>query len=217
MSSEHGTMHIEHHIEPALLLAYASGAADEPASLVVATHLALCAECRRAVADAEATGGVFLEDVPAEALAANSLDKVLARLNGQEQKKPARPAGVTPEPLRSYLGGEVTDVNWRHIRGGLSDFTIMKRGKSVARLLKATANTAVYEHTHKGEEVTLILTGGLTDHTGDYHRGDVQTMTDEYHVPTALPGEDCIVLAVTTAPLRFRNWRAQLFAKWKRF
>jgi putative transcriptional regulator len=216
MSTQHRA-HIEHHIEPELLLDYASGAADEPASLVVATHLALCAQCRAAVSDAEAAGGVFLEDAPMESVAENSLDKVLARLNGQEQKKAARPAGITPEPLRSYLGGEVTDINWRHLRGGLSDFTIMKRGKSVARLLKATPNTAVYEHTHKGEEVTLILTGGLADHTGDYHRGDVQTMTDEYHVPTALPGEDCIVLAVTTAPLQFRSWQAQIFAKWKRF
>ena len=42
-------------------------------------------------------------------------------------------------------------------------------------------------------------------------------MTNEYHVPTALPGEDCIVLAVTTAPLKFRTLSAQLFAKWKRF
>jgi len=210
-------MSINHHLEDALLLAYASGTADEPTSLVVATHLSLCAECRRAVADAESAGGVFLEDAGAQALDAKSLDAVMARLDTQEQRKPMRAAGVTPEPLRSYLDGEVTDVNWRRIAGGLSDFRIMKRGKSVARLLKATPGTYVYEHTHKGEEVTLILTGGLTDHTGDYHRGDVQTMTDEYHVPTALPGEDCIVLAVTTAPLKFKDPRAQLFAKLKRF
>ncbi|HEX2590831.1 MAG TPA: ChrR family anti-sigma-E factor [Rhizomicrobium sp.] len=217
MSTEHATTQIEHHIEPALLLAYASGATDEPASLIVATHLALCAECRRTVADAEAAGGVFLEDAPPAAVEASSLDRVLARLNGQEIRKAAKPVGITPEPLRSYLGAEVTDVDWRHLAGGISEYRIMQRGRSVVRLLKARPSSFVYEHTHKGEEVTLILTGGLTDHTGAYHRGDVQTMTNEYHVPTALPGEDCIVLAVTTAPLRFRDWRAQLFAKWKRF
>lgn len=210
-------MSIAHHPEEALLLAYAAGSTDEPASLVVATHLALCGGCRRAIAEAESAGGVLLEDAQPQAVDANSLDAVLARLDAQEQRKPTRARGVTPEPLRSYLGGELADVNWRHLAGGLWDFRIMKRGKSVARLLKATPGTAVYEHTHEGEEITLILTGGLTDHTGQYHRGDVQSMTDEYHLPTALPGDDCIVLAATTAPLKFKDPRAQLFAKLKRF
>ena len=210
-------MRIVHHPEDAMLLAYASGAADEPTALVIATHLSLCAECRRTVARAESAGGVLLEDVAPQAVASNSLDAVMARLNGQEQPAPPKAQGVTPEPLRSYLGSEMADVDWRHIARGLSDYRIMKRGKSVARLLRARPGTAVHEHTHVAEEVTLIMTGGLTDHTGQYHRGDVQTMTDEYHVPTALPGEDCIVLAVTTAPLRFRKLGAQLFAKYKRF
>jgi putative transcriptional regulator len=210
-------MSISHHPEESLLLAYASGAADEPTSLVVATHLALCAGCRAAVAKAEIAGGVLLEDVAPQPIDANGLNEIFARLGGQEQPKPAHTQGSTPEPLRAWLGGDVTDVKWRHIVGGLSEFRIMQRGPSIVRLLRATPGTCVYEHTHKGEEVTLVLTGGLTDHTGDYHRGDVQTMTEEYHVPTALPGEDCIVLAVTTAPLRFKDWRAHLFAKWKRF
>jgi putative transcriptional regulator len=210
-------MRIVHHPEDAMLLAYASGAADEPTALVIATHLSLCAECRRTVAQAETAGGVLLEDVEPQAVASSSLDAVMARLNGQEQPAPPRAQGVTPEPLRSYLGGDVTDVGWRHIAGGLADYRIMTRGRSVARLLRAKPGSAVLEHTHDGEELTLIVTGGLSDHTGQYHRGDVQTMTDEYHVPTALPGEDCIVLAVTSAPLRFRKFYAKLFAKYLRF
>jgi putative transcriptional regulator len=210
-------MRIVHHPEDAVLLAYAAGAADEPTALVIATHLSLCAECRRMVARAENAGGVLLEDVEPQAMSTKGLDAVMARLNGQEQPRPAQPQGVTPEPLRSYLGGEMADVGWRHIAGGLSDYRIMTRGRSVARLLRAKPGSAVLEHTHDGEELTLIMTGGLSDYTGVYHRGDVQTMTDEYHVPTALPGEDCIVLAVTTAPLRFRKFYAQLFAKYLRF
>ena len=45
-----------HHPEPALLMEYASGASPEPFSLVIATHLALCPECRRSVAELEAAG-----------------------------------------------------------------------------------------------------------------------------------------------------------------
>lgn len=212
-------MSIVHHPEEAVLLAYASGATDEPAALVVATHLALCAQCRNAVAHAEATGGVLLEDVKPEAMAAGGLEQTLARLQGQDRPKPrVAVSGLTPEPLRSYLGAEVTDVAWRKITRGISEYRIVERGGSVARLLRATPGTAVSEHTHMGEELTLVLTGGLTDHTGQYHRGDVQTATaDIVHEPTALAGEDCIVLAVTDAPLKFSSPAIALFAKMMRF
>ncbi len=211
-------MSIVHHPEAALLLSYASGAADEATSLVIATHLALCSDCRSAVLRAESAGGVMIDSVAPQAVDARGLEAVLSRLDGQEQPKAARPAGVTPEPLRSYLGGELTDVKWRRLTAGISDYRIMKRGKSVARLLKATAGTAISQHTHKGEEITLILTGGLGDHTGQYHRGDVQSMTPaDLHEPTALPGEDCIVLAVTDAPLKFTSPVMALFAKVLRF
>jgi len=213
-------MSIKHHPDSAQLLTYASGAADEAHSLVIATHLALCADCRAAVADAERAGGAMLGDVAPEAVAANSLDRVMARLDAQQAMvaKPRVAQGVTPEPLRSYLGSDVTDVKWRKITAGISEYRILKRGRSVARLLKATPGTAVSQHTHLGEEMTLILTGGLADHTGEYHRGDVESGSPELtHEPTALPGEDCIVLAVTDAPLKFKRLPIALFAKLMRF
>jgi putative transcriptional regulator len=212
-------MSINHHPDAAVLLAYASGAADEAVSLVVATHLALCAGCRRAVASAESAGGSLLETIKPESLAASSIDSVLARLDGQVTRaQPLRPQGQTPEPLRSYLGGDLSDVKWRKITSGISEHRILSRGNSIARLLKARPGSAVAEHTHKGEELTLVLTGGLGDHTGEYHRGDVQTATPELmHVPTALPGEDCIVLAATDAPLRFKSLPMAIFAKVLRF
>lgn len=209
-------MSINHHPDAAVLLAYASGAADEATSLVIATHLALCADCRRAVASAESAGGALLETVQPEAISAAGLDHVLARLDAQEAPRvqPRRAQGNTPEPLRSYLGGEITDVKWRRITSGISEYNIMRRGKSVARLLKAKPGATVAEHTHEGEELTLVLTGGLGDHTGEYHRGDVQTATPELmHIPTALAGEDCIVLAATDAPLRFKSLPMAIFAK----
>ncbi|MEQ9124613.1 MAG: transcriptional regulator, partial [Alphaproteobacteria bacterium] len=40
-----------------------------------------------------------------------------------------------------------------------------------------------------------------------YRRGDLQEADATLqHQPHATPGEDCICLAVTDAPLRFRAW-----------
>ena len=48
---------ITHHISDALLLEYAAGTLEEGWSLAVATHLALCPDCRKRLALMEAAGG----------------------------------------------------------------------------------------------------------------------------------------------------------------
>lgn len=61
-------------------------------------------------------------------------------------------------------------------------------------------------HGHGGEEHTLVLCGAFSDHGGHYAAGDV-ALADAgvTHRPKADPGEDCICLAVTDAPLRFKG------------
>jgi putative transcriptional regulator len=52
-------------------------------------------------------------------------------------------------------------------------------------------------------EMTLLLAGGFSDETGHYLRGDVALADPSVdHRPVADPGEDCLCLAVTDAPLR---------------
>jgi len=65
------------------------------------------------------------------------------------------------------------------------------------------AGAALPQHTHEGAEYTLLLTGGFSDETGHYRRGDVAIADPSIdHRPVADEGEDCICLAVTDAPLR---------------
>ena len=69
-------------------------------------------------------------------------------------------------------------------------------------LLKIAAGRAVPRHTHKGDELTLVLAGGFTDDTGHYGKGDFAFADGErVHQPHADEGEDCIALAVLDAPV----------------
>ena len=52
-----------HHPSEALLLDYAAGNQDEPVSLLVATHLALCPACRATVERFETVGGAMIEEL----------------------------------------------------------------------------------------------------------------------------------------------------------
>ncbi|HXC56038.1 MAG TPA: ChrR family anti-sigma-E factor [Rhizomicrobium sp.] len=209
-------MTISHHPGEELLLSYASGAANEAAALLVASHLALCSDCRMSVAAAEAAGGSVLSQVAPVALDRNAYDAVLARLDAPtaEIVRGANLAGNVPAPLQPYVGSDFDNIPWRHIVHGLSYYPLLTRDGTRARLIRAKAGAGVAEHTHRGEEWTLVLAGSYRDVTGRYAVGDVQTTTPQIrHEPTADPGPVCINLAVTDAPLVFAGLLPKIVGK----
>ena len=214
-------MTIMHHPADELLLRYAAGATNEAVSLVVATHLTLCPVCRRTVAQAESIGGGMLETGAPVPLDGDALDKVLAHLDDATPRAPAPPAEGdmrVPAPLRSYIGGNFNAVHWSHIENGFAVKRLMKIGDTRVHLIRSKAGHDAGLHTHSGEELTLILAGGYTDVTGSYGAGDLHTATPETtHCPVADEGEDCVVLAVSDGPLKFRSFLVGLIGKWYGF
>ena len=196
-------MTVRHHPGEELLLDYASGAADEGVALIVATHLCFCADCRRTVAVAEAAGGALMEETAP--LREGALDAVLARLDDAPPVPAPSPSrDGKPSPLRPYLGGDLSDVRWRGMGPKLAFANLFRRGATRVRLLKGAPGADTGAHGHRGLEYTLVLAGGFSDETGAYAPGDLQVATPQtLHNPKADPGEPCINLSVTTAPLRF--------------
>jgi len=211
-------MSITHHPSEALLLDYATGALGEAWSLAVATHLALCPDCRRTVSEVEALGGSLLDAIGPEPMTATGFDAVLARLTASpEQDDLQRPVPTAvvpalPEPLRGYVGGDLSSLPWKRLGLGAYHLPITTGDRGVrARLLRIPAGRPVPTHGHRGLELTLVLCGAFSDATGRYFRGDLQEADESVeHQPHAAPGEDCICLAITDAPLRFNSLAARL-------
>jgi putative transcriptional regulator len=211
-------MSATHHPNDDLLLAHATGTSSQALSLIVGTHLALCPECRRKAAKMETMGGAILSDLAPVSVSDSALQSVLSRLDAtpREQRAPGGDSRMftAPEPLRSYLSGDLDSVRWRAITRGISFRDLFRSGNASARLIRSRPGSSVGMHTHCGEEFTLCLTGGYTDETGHYRRGDLQTADgDLLHRPLADPGGDCIVLAVCDAPLQFRSAAVGLLGK----
>lgn len=209
-------MSIGHHPGEELLLDYASGALGESWSLAIATHMALCPECRRTVARLEALGGGMLDSVSPVAMTDNALDATMARLDGVAAEHPAAIAvgnhvPVLPQPLRGYAGADMDGLDWKRLGLGAYQMLIPTGDDGVTvRLLRIPAGRAVPEHSHGGLELTLVLSGAFSDATGRYGRGDLQEADESLmHRPHAAPGEDCICLAVTDSPLRFSGFAAR--------
>ncbi|MBO6784608.1 MAG: cupin domain-containing protein [Alphaproteobacteria bacterium] len=211
-------MTIHHHPDEEILVRYAAGELAEALSLLVATHIAMCPACRSKVRAAEAIGGALVQDASPVAMSADALDSVLARVEVSAEPEPVKaplPSGarpILPEPLRSYAGSDLDGLDWRRLgRGAYHIPLVADRGAPTARLLRIPAGRPVPEHGHNGLELTMVLQGSFVDGGERFAAGDVETAdADLEHQPVAEPGQDCICLAVTDAPLRFRGPIARL-------
>ena len=199
-------MTIRHHLTDALLMAYAAGQLPEAFSLVAATHLSLCDECRARAGAFEAIGGAVLEDCAVE-LADESLAACMARIADRPPvARVIAPRGLFPAPLREYVGGDLAAVKWRPLGMGVRQAILPTGRDASARLLYIPAGQAVPDHGHRGTELTLVLQGAFADSTDRFGPGDVEIANEDLeHTPTAERGMDCICLAATDAPLRFNS------------
>lgn len=202
-----------HHLTDELLLDYAAGNLDAMTGMLVATHLALCPACRAAVADGDRLGGTLLEDLPAASLTGDALARTMSAIDGIPVDGPAAATAagddglsdLLPRPLRDVVGNDIERLDWRRRFPGVQEALIATTPDGpTASLLRIQAGRAVPRHTHHGEEYTMVLSGGFTDHLGSFRRGDV-AITDAtvQHRPVADRHGDCLCLAVTDAPLHF--------------
>ncbi|MES2665443.1 MAG: ChrR family anti-sigma-E factor [Pseudomonadota bacterium] len=211
-------MTIRHHLSDPLLMAYAAGQLPEAFSLVVATHLSMCDDCRAQAATFDAVGGALIDRAEPAVMDAGSLDAVLARLDTPASppvRPPVRPrvraAGLLPTPLADYVGGDLDRVKWRSIGMGVKQAILPTDRAASARLLYIPAGRAVPDHGHRGLELTLVLQGAFSDSSDRFGRGDVEIADqDMQHTPVAETGMDCICLAATDAPLRFTDMLPRL-------
>jgi len=200
---------IKHHLTDNLLLAYAAGTLPEAFNLVIATHVSLCDDCRAALAAFEVLGGEVLDDAEPATVDKTSLAATLALIaRGDRAEDPPRtiPSGVFPAPLQDRIGGDLADVRWRRIGGGVSQAVLPTSARASVRLLRIPAGARVPDHGHRGLELTLVLQGAFRDDSDRFGPGDIEVADESMiHQPVAEAGQECICLSATDAPLRFRR------------
>lgn len=189
------------------LSAIASGRLD-PALVLL---LESAAEMRGVSMQAgEAAAGVALEaELPAP-MRADALERVLARLGASRPDHDARrPADADNELKRApaALLARIADAEERSVwkaGGGLLSLELELGGDCKAEIMRIPAGAGVPRHTHRGQELTLCLSGGFSDGIGVYGPGDVSiTNPSITHRPVADSDGPCYVLAVTDAGLKF--------------
>ena len=199
---------INHHLNDAVLMAYAAGTLPEAFNLIVAAHVSLCDTCRAHAESYDALGGEILDDDCSIAVSDGSLADTLALIDGGvvESMAPSsyNASSVLPGPIQSYVGGDLDSVHWKPVGMGVKQAILPTSKEASARLLMIPAGTAMPDHGHHGTEMTMVLKGAFQDDDEYFARGDVEIAdSDLHHTPVADIHEECVCLAVTDAPLQF--------------
>jgi anti-sigma factor ChrR (cupin superfamily) len=158
--------------------AYAAGALEEPERSAFEAHLAGgCSACEEELAGHERA---LLE--LSRALPAGALDPALRRQTLDLAEAPAMPIDVS-----AYTWDEVVPGVRVHV---MKDDP--ERGMR-ACLVWADPGAVHPRHRHTGDEVILVLQGGIKDENGSYGPGEIcRSRPGSVHSEQALPGEECI-------------------------
>ena len=216
-------MSIRHHLDEATLLSYAAGSLSQGMALVVACHLSMCPQCRERAAAQEAVGGSLLEDLAPAQVSADTLDNLLAMLDVPADAVAEVPAVAVrkeaerksdsqlPAPLGDYLPYALEDVPWKKLVAGISYYDLDCQSGGVSRLMRIAPGKNLLPHTHKGNELTLVLQGSFCDEIGRFARGDIADLDEQVeHQPLVDSSTDCICLIATDAPLKFTTLLGRL-------
>ena len=194
------------------LTEYAAGTLPDAYALCVAIHLQQCSQCRSRVKQLNHLGSTLFSDIEQAPVSDNLRDRVMANLDEDARKTEtaevdSRQPGpcAIPEPLRKLTGDNLDDLRWHRLSKALS-VTRLPFGdpnREIA-LHRIKPGGRVGKHSHRGQEITLVLTGSFSDEDGLYRQGDFIVRTPgDTHRPMASGDKECICLAVLDAPVSF--------------
>ena len=152
----------------------------------------------------------MFEDAEPVDISPSLFDNVLARLDEVQEDLAANDASASMMSwtVKQIRKGNLDELQWKKVTRSLriADLGDID-GAAEFSLYHIAEGGRIPKHNHSGTEMTLVLQGGFSDESGSYHAGDFVTReAGDIHAPTALPGGDCICLAVLESPLRFTRW-----------
>jgi putative transcriptional regulator len=217
-----------HHPLEEALVEYAGGTTPGSGALAFACHVSLCDVCARRLAELEAVGGALMDSAPAQALAADALERAMAGLDAAgvaEEAPPPLPAFLAPyrlpRPLERVVAALPGRVRWRFGAPGVRTIDLSSAARagdeSRVRLVSFKPGVVIPPHDHKGTEHIVIFTGAIEEEGRRLGRGDIATRErGERHEQRIAAGEPCIALVVNEGPLVPLTLRGRLLLAFAR-
>ncbi|WP_133407611.1 ChrR family anti-sigma-E factor [Parashewanella tropica] len=199
---------INYHPDPQLLAAFASGELMTSFSCAVATHLEKCPTCRYRADHLtnQQADDVFHQEVGDEDN--SEFDNILSAILDDDvidmpllpSLQPFQIGGenfILPRALSNLSFGKASSIGKiSRSRAKLDEGTVR------TSLLHIQAGGNVPQHSHKGYEVTLVLSGAFEDEADRYAEGDFIFLEGEHkHQPISRDG--CLCMTIVSDSLHF--------------
>jgi putative transcriptional regulator len=214
-----------YHPADELLMQFAAGQLTNALGIQTACHLESCKICQHKARLYEQLGGDLIDISTPVEVDANAKSRLLDNLH--RQLKPA--AKVVdgsdevaslyreqlananqrlPKPLQRFVPDYYENLPWKGFSKSIQSYDLpFSDDQYTARFYKIAAGKELPQHTHNGNEFTLVMSGSFSDLSGDYHPGDfILADTSTHHQPRAHDKEDCICFAVMDAPLKMTGF-----------
>ncbi|MGI9285583.1 MAG: ChrR family anti-sigma-E factor [Pseudomonadales bacterium] len=196
---------IAHHPEKSLLVDYSAGNMSFGPAMCVTAHLEHCQRCQRELQGMTTLGAVLMEQQRGTEVSPDLLDQVMQRIESEDSAAMQTEQCKKQSVLDKFVPRDLASIDWRGIGDTLKSHEIDVGDPShFVTLIRMRRGGTVPKHTHKGQEITLVLQGGFSDASGSYQVGDFVECTSEIeHQPVANQNEDCICLTSRSAPIKF--------------
>ncbi|HMN70884.1 MAG TPA: cupin domain-containing protein [Rhodoblastus sp.] len=201
------------HPDGSTLVSYAAGALPQAIAILVAAHAEFCPACRAELGVVRALAGATLACAPVEPVADDAFERLSVRLGAE-----ISPCAPLPEPpdaadlpaaLARLVGGGTGAVAWREVLPGIEHCRFVfpsARGESALRLIRARPGREIPDHTHAGQETTLVLAGALGDGDRVYRTGEFCDLDDTTtHNPKVHGPETCLCAIAEEGPPKFAS------------
>jgi putative transcriptional regulator len=205
-----------HHPKTTTLAEFAAGTLDEGRSLVVASHLAMCGDCRKYISALEQVGGQLLTEIEPVAMAPGAAARVLRLMESESNAPRANAPEQTTMPVwqperKTLLGYELGP--WRWVAPGLHRRVVKvpAAGDTRVFMLKAAPGLKIPEHNHTGTELTCVLAGAFIHESGRYAAGDCDDADEDVgHSPVIDDGKECICLVAVQGEIKLTGMIGRL-------
>jgi len=212
---------IKYHPSQRQLQQYVAGTCSPAWALVISAHVDMCEQCQEEVqALTEQMGAQQLQlsdyepiDTQMEAMMAEIMETE-AQQSVQQQVPETEFLELDgrqfelPRALSRFVGK--TD-SWSRVVGKLWQAPVDLGDSLKGHFIYMEKGGGVPEHTHKGNELTLVINGEFEDGNRCFDSGDFILMDgSDTHTPVATSEEGCLVFSFVEEPLHFTSGLARL-------
>lgn len=193
-----------------LLLSYSAASLPLSQALCVSAHLEHCPDCGRKLRCLNRVGSELMGQLKPAPGSDDLKQRLLDRLDSLTDEAAADTPPDTADPsvprcLRQFVRSGYRDLPWRPVSASIKSVELYRDNNGAkVELLKIMPGGSSINHTHLGDEYTVILEGSFSDGDGLYTKGDfLLREKNEEHRPVATQDRECICLAVTEGPIQF--------------